>query len=169
MTAFVYRMPAGIPGALSRTGNAYVVEPGVLLAGSAPSAYGLPVAVDAATGRFRAIAAGDSAASVYGFLVRPFPTQGGDGINTGLGVSAAPTSGQCDVLKLGYMSVAVKNGTPSKGSAVYVRVAANAALPNTAVGDIEAVADAANTVEVANAYFTGAADSSGNAEIAFNI
>ncbi len=169
MTAFVYRMPSGVPGALSRTGLALAVEPAVLLSGSAPAAYGLPVAVDAATGHVRAINAGDTAASVYGFLVRPFPTQGGDGQSTGLGVSAPPTSGAVDVLKLGYMSVQVTNGTPSKGSTVYVRVAANAALPSTSVGDVEAAADGTNTVALTNAYFTGAADSSGNAEIAFNV
>lgn len=254
MTAFVYRMPSGVPGALSRTGLALAVEQAILLSGSAPSAYGLPVAVDGATGHVRAIQAGDAAASVYGFLVRPFPTQGGDGQTTGLGVSAPPTSGQVDVLKLGYMSVKVTNGTPAKNGPVYVRVTANGSLPNTAVGDVEASADtgvtsaagantgngtigslsatasalagaykitmltattfsvvdpnnnrladgatgvaysaegvgftvtaggtafaagdsftvtvAQNTVAVPRAYFTGAADSSGNAEIAFNV
>ena len=169
MVAFVYRMPSGIPGALSRTGQAFIVEPGILLAGSVPPAYGLPVAVDASTGHMRAIKAGDTAASVYGILVRPFPTQGGDGTNTPLGSSPPPASGQCDVLKLGYISVAVANGTPAKNGTVYVRVAANGSLPNTAVGDIEAAADGTNTVALTNAYFTGAADSSGNAEIAFNV
>lgn len=169
MTAFVYRMPSGVPGALSRTGLALAVEQAILLSGSAPSAYGFPVAVDAATGHVRAITTGDTAASVYGFLVRPFPTQGGDGQSTGIGVSAPPTSGVVDVLKLGYMSVYVSRGTAAKNSTVYVRIAANATYPNSPVGGIEAAADGTNTVALTNAYFTGAADSSGNAEIAFNV
>jgi hypothetical protein len=167
--AFLYRMPSGIPGALSRTGLALIVEPGILLSGSAPASYGLPVAVDPTTGHVRAIAGTDTAASVYGFLVRPFPTQGGDGVSTSIGTSAPPASGQVDVLKLGYMSVYISRGTPVKGGTVYVRIVANATYPTSPVGGVEAAADGINTVALTNAYFTGAADANGNAEIAFNV
>ncbi len=167
--AILYRMSSGIPGTLSRTGLAVAVETAILLTGSAPAAYGLPVAVDATTGHVRAIAGGDTAASVYGVLVRPFPTQGGDGVNTAIGTSAPPTSGAVDVLKLGYISVYVSRGTPAKAGAVYVRTVANASYPNSPVGGFEASADGTNSFALTNAYFTGAADANGNSEIAFNI
>lgn len=169
MSAFLYRMPSGVPGAISRTNLALIIETAILLSGSAPSAYGLPVAVDPTTGHVRAITTGDTAASVYGFMVRPYPTQGGDGQSTGIGSSPPPTSGPVDVLKLGYMSVYVSRGTAAKNGTVYVRVAANATYPNSPVGGIEAAADGTNTVALTNCYFTGAADANGNCEIAFNI
>ncbi|MBC7074669.1 MAG: hypothetical protein H5T98_01075 [Syntrophomonadaceae bacterium] len=137
MASFLYRMPSGIPGAISRSQAPTNIEPNIILSTNPPTVYGVPVAVDASTGHVRPIGAGDTSALIYGFNVRPFPTQSG---NT-LGVSTPPTSGETDVLKLGYMTVKSTNGTPSKNGPVYVRVTANGALPNTAVGDVEAAAD----------------------------
>jgi hypothetical protein len=166
MSAFLYRMPSGIPGALSRPGAPVTVEPNVILSTNPPTAYGNPVAVDAASGHVRPIGAGDTAASVYGFLVRPFPIESG---TTALGTATPPTSGACDVAKLGYMTVKVTNGTPAKNSAVYIRTVLNGAIPAGLVGDVEAVADGTNTFVLPGAYFTGAADANGNSEIAFNL
>ena len=149
MTAFILRMPSGVPGALSRTGQAVAVEPGILLSGSAPPSYGVPVAIDPATGHVRGLQAGDVGSSVYAFLVRPFPTQGGDGQTTGLGVSPPPSTGAVDLLKMGYMSVASTRGTASKNSAVYARVAANASYPSSPVGGIEAAGDTPTPVGTA--------------------
>lgn len=71
------------------------------------------------------------------------------------------------VFMRGCVNVKCQNGTPKLGGAVYVRVAANAALPNAAVGGFEAVADstAANTVQLTNCQWAGPADANGVAEL----
>ncbi len=163
-TAFLYRMPAGIPGAVSRN-SAFTIEPNVISSTTPPTVYGNPVALDA-NQHIRPIAGGDVAASVYGFLARPFPTNSG---TQGVGVATPPTSGPCDVMKQGYINVLCTNGSPVKGGAVYIRTVVNSSLPNTSIGDIEAAADSTNSFVLPGAYFTGAMDSNGNAEIAFNI
>lgn len=71
------------------------------------------------------------------------------------------------VFMRGCVNVKCQNGVPRLGGAVYVRVAANAALPNAAVGGFEAAEDstAANTVKLANCQWAGPADANGIAEL----
>lgn len=163
MTAFLTRMPAGIPGDITRKQGA-VVEPQVIDSSVPPTVYGNPVKITA--GKVRPIVLNDAATDIYGILVRPFPTNAGQ---DGLGVSTPPTSGPCDVMKSGYINVklngnrsAVKNGT------VYVRVGTSSDPTTKPVGGIEAEADGIRTVIMAGAYFMGPEDSTGNIEIAFN-
>lgn len=163
MTAFLYRMPSGIPGDVTRQSQA-TIEPQVLNSSLPFPGYGLPGKIS--SGAFVPIAGGDAATAVYGFLVRPFPTQGVNASDP-LGTGVPATSGVANIMKRGYMNVKVNAGTASLNSAVYIRVAAPAGAK--VIGGIEAVADSTNTIQVANAYFTGAADASGNAEIAFNL
>jgi hypothetical protein len=173
MTAFQFRMPAGIPGNVTRIESAIIV-PEVMLSTNPVTRYGDPCAYDATTGNIRPIIAGDTAASVVGFLVRPFPTQSPDpawpndnpGV-TGTAPGIPNTRGICNVLKAGFISVAVVGTTLAvKGTPVYVRVA-GATSGTNAVGDIEAAADAtpANTIKLANAFFRGPQDANGNCEI----
>lgn len=162
MTAFTYRMNAGIPGDLTRKESA-IVEPQKINTSTPPVQYGDPVKLK--SGAISVIENGDAATAIYGLLVRPFPTHAGsDGLNT----STPPTSGVGDVLKLGYINVKLNGATNSaKGGTVYVRKAnASSGKP---IGGIEAAADSTNTVVMANSYFTGPADAAGNTEIAFNI
>lgn len=163
MVAFTYRMPAGIPGVVNRIQSA-TIETQIIDAAAPPGAYGVPVTIVA--GKIQPVGTGDAAAAVYGFNVRPFPTQG-NGVD-GLGVSTPPVSGITDILKRGYLSVKL-NGTTAaaKNGAVYIRVAA--AATGKPIGGLEAAADSTNTIAVANAYFTGPADAGGITEIAFNI
>ena len=111
MTAFLYRMPSGSPGSVTRANAATVIEPQVVTPSGttgAPTAYGVPLVVDATggnVGNMRTIATGDTA--VYGVLVRPYPTGASQ---DPLGTSTPPASGACDVLKNGYMSV-ILSGT----------------------------------------------------------
>lgn len=162
--AFLYRMPAGIPGNINRSQSA-TVEAGLLDATNYPTVYGVPVAVDATTKNFRKIIGGDTAAAIQGLYVRPYPTNNNQ---DGLGTSTPPTSGICNVLKRGYMNVSLGGvAAAAKGGTVYVRVAAPAA--GKPLGGIEAAADSTNTIVMANAQFTGPADASGNAEVAFNL
>lgn len=169
--AFTYSMPAGIPGAVNRVGGrgpdieAQIMDPTDYL-----GAYGLAGQIDSATGDFRKMEAGD--ATIYGFLVRPYPLQAttatGYSGSVPLGTAGVPPqSGVIDVLKSGYMTVLLRNATAAvKNGVVYIRVAnPTADLP---LGGAEAADDGADTIAV-NAYFMGGADANGNVEIAFNI
>lgn len=162
MVAYLYRGPVSIPGAITREPESATVEDRVVDSTTYPTAFGVPVKV--VSGKIQPVASGDAATVIYGMLVRSFP----DGASfDALGTSTPPTKGIVPVLKRGYIGVHVNAGTASLYSTVYVRVA-NAATGKP-IGGIEAAADSSNTVIMSGAYFTGAADSSGYGEIAFNI
>jgi hypothetical protein len=166
MNAIQFRMPAGIPGTLSRSPAQSTVDTvNVTPAGAqgAFPAYGLGGVIDAVTGNFRIAAAGDAA--ITGILVRPFPTNNSQ---DGLGTSTPPARGLVDRLKRGFISVLVSGAAqPVKDGPVFCRIQ-NAAAGKF-IGGFEAAADGVNTVAVAGAYFTGPADASGVTELAFNI
>ncbi len=157
------RMPAGMPGAVSRIEQLHA-EP-VHLDPAAPfSAFGLPGVVGA-NGRFRPVQAGDTAASVSGFLIRTYP---GLPSSTYYGVTGMPTgSVVADRMRRGYMQVKINAGNATKESPVFVRVGAGTVAKP--VGGLEAAADGANTIQLTACTFMGPADSEGNTEIAFNI
>lgn len=159
--AFLYRMPSGIPGDVSRKLES-TVESQLFDSAHPFSAYGLFGKL--ANGKFIPMGAGDTADSVYGLLVRPYPTHSSQ---EPLGVATPPTSGVANVMRRGYMSVKNNAGNPTNGSQVYVRVA-NAASGKP-LGGIEAVADGTNTIAIKGCIFTNAGDANGQIEIAFNI
>lgn len=156
--AFLYRMPSGIAGDVSRKSHS-TIEAHNTVTGF--TGFGLFGKMDA-NGKFAPLTAGDTAANVYGLIVRSYPTQTAQ---NALG-AAVPSAGFNDVLRRGYMTVKCNAGTPKAGGKVFVRV--NAGTQVKPIGGIEAVADAANTIEV-NAIFMHAADASGNVEISYNI
>lgn len=159
MVAYITRMPAGIPGNISRT-DSLTVQQEMLDTSNLPAFGGF---VKLVSGRIQAIASGDAATVIYGLLVRSFPTQS----PTNAFGAASPIAGDLvDVMRRGYMQVALAAGTAAKGAQVFVRVTAGS---GRAVGAIETVADSGNCVAVANCFFMGPADASGNVEIAFNI
>lgn len=164
MVAYLYRMPNGVPGDVTRQSQSTIETQ--LKNSSLPfPSYGVPGKI--ASGKFVPVASGDTASVVYGFLVRPFPTTGQNASDP-LGTSVPRAdNGAADVLRRGYLNVKVNAGTASLGSPVYVRVAAGTV--NQPIGGIEAAADSTNTVVIDGAIFMSAADASGNAEIAFNI
>jgi hypothetical protein len=167
MPSFTFRMPAGIPGMVNRTEHAHV-EAQIKMSTNPPTSYGVPVAIDATSKQIRPIGAGDTAANVYGFVVRPYPTQGTLGINQPLGTSTPPTSGATNVLRRGYVVVQLNGATAAvKNGPVYVRVAA--ATGPKPLGGVEAAADSTNTFALTGAAFMGPADAAGNVEISFNI
>lgn len=165
--AFLYRMPLGIPGTISRAAGQATVEP-VQLSSSAPfSAYGLPGTIDATSHQFRPTQSGDTA--VYAFLVRPFPLTDSN-TSPAIGTSTPPQNGGVgDALKRGYITVTLAGGTAVKNGTVYVRTAVGSS--GKAIGDVEAaVSDTSNCIALpATCYFTGPADSNGYVEVAFNI
>lgn len=164
--AITRRMAAGIPGNINRIGAGPTVEPQLITPvgeANAPVSYGVGVLIDAVTRQVRLPKAGDTA--IYGMLARPYPTGASQ---DGLGTSTPPASGECDVMKRGYMSVLLQNATAAaKAGAVYVRISGGTV--SLKVGGFEAADDGADTILVEDAYFTGPADADGNTEIAFNI
>lgn len=157
--AILTRMPSGIPGDISRRA-ASIIEPVQLDPANAFAGYGLPGKFNG--NKFVPIAAGDVAAAVYGFLVRPYPTQTANADGSGVNLVQ-----MADTMRRGYMTVKCNAGVAAFNGAVYVRVA-NAAAGKP-MGGIEAAADGGNCVAIPNCVFKAAADASGNVEISFNI
>jgi len=170
--AFVYRMPAGVPGDVGRLEQA-TIEPNQYDTDYPCLAYGILVKLVAS--KIRPIASGDDISAVgYGFLVRPYPIQepiGSAASSQALSAGAPNTALAADVLRRGYMTVKVTAGgataiaSIAKGDAVYVRSTADT---GKVVGDIEAGSISGNDT-VTGAIFMGAADTDGNVEIAYNI
>lgn len=164
MTAVTFRQPAGIPGAMSRMEHS-TIEPQYIDATQAaitPLIYGSVVKTVA--GLMQIIQSGDAATVITGFLMRPYP---GGGSTDPLGTYTAPTSGMCNRMKRGYMTVKTE-GTGAKDAPVYVRVTANTS-PTRPVGNISDAADSGKCVIIPGAFFVGPADAAGNTEIAYNI
>ena len=177
-TVFTYSMPAGIPGAVNRFGNAPTdIEAQVMDPTNPLPAYGLFGQIDATSQDFRKLAAGDT--TVYGILVRPYPTQAtsasGFSGAVPLGTPAVPPQvvAAIDVLKQGYITVALQANNagvttqPVKNGPVYACIQNPPGGGN--VGGILGAADGGNTIQITNAYFTGTADANGNVEVAYNI
>lgn len=163
MVSFLYRMPAGVPGDVTRPSTS-TTEPQQIDAAAPPTKYG--VFVKLVSGKIRALASGDAASVIYGLLQRPFPT---NSANEAIGTATPPTSDLCDVVVRGYMTVKLALGTAAKGGGVFVVTTAGGSV---AVGDIVTSASPAGggtAVAVANCIFMGAADADGNVEIRYNI
>ena len=160
---FLYRMPAGIAGAISRPQD-LTVEPQTLDSAKAFAAYGLAGKFSA--GKFVPIEAADTAAAVVGIYVRPYPTASQPDkvrqIGTGFNFAG-------DCMKRGYVIVnlGVDASSVALGGAVYMRVATP--IASSPLGAFLAAADGENTVQLTNAYFNGPGDANGNIELAFNI
>lgn len=171
MVAYLYRMPAGIAGDVSRAGVGVTIEPQTIAhAGQpgSPTKFGIPVSIDATSKLIRGVVAADtqSAPGVYGFLVRAYPT---GAAQDGLGV-ATPVVTQgaaCDVMRRGYMTVKCNFGTPAKGGQVYVWKAADSG--QHIQGGIEATDPSTSGFAIPGCLFTGPADADGNVEISYNI
>lgn len=178
-SVFTYNMPAGIPGALNRNGGRMPdVEAQVMDPTNPLPFYGLAGMIDATTGLFRKMAAGDTA--IYGFLVRPYPLQAttasGFSGQAQLGNPAVPPQTQVaiDVLKSGYITVLLQANNAgvitaaAKNGLVYICIQNPPA--GGSVGGVLGAADGGNTIVLsALSYFTGVQDSTNNVEVAFNI
>lgn len=160
---FLYRMPAGIAGAISRPQD-LTVEPQTLDSAKAFAAYGLAGKFSA--GKFVPIEEADTAAVVVGIYVRPYPTasQPDKVRQIGTGYNFA---GDC--MKRGYVTVNLGADASAVmlGGAVYMRVATPS--DTSPLGAFLAAADGENTVQITNAFFNGPGDANGNIELAFNI
>ena len=145
-------MNVGYPGTQSRQADAIIqnrVADGAI-------AFGLAVKLTAAN-KWKQIGSGDTAANVAGIAVREVvqanvynPQSNPDYLD---GTPA-------DVMVRGNCIVKCQKGTPTAGSAVYVRITADATHPEYLVGGFEAAADGDKTVQVTNIeWTTGVMDS----------
>lgn len=147
MVAYLTTMPAGFPGSLNRWEHA-TVEGQPINVATPPLAYGTMVVMDAATGSIRQATTSDTT-GFYGFLVRPWPTQGFGSpigsLNDQLGTTTAPpVSGACDVMRRGYMIVKLGGATAAvKGAAANIWTGATAGVQ--VQGNVTAVAPGAGT------------------------
>lgn len=165
--AYVYQMPSGIPGNVTRVTSYPNIESQILDQTSPPTAFG--IAVSMSSGKIILYPASVST-QPYGILVRPYPTSGNG--TDGLGTATPDKRFPADVLISGYINVKVQTSTaPAKNGTVYIRNAN--ATTGQVLGGIEAVSTANNfplvTTGGAICYFTGGMDANGNAEIAYNV
>ena len=160
---FLYRMPAGIAGAISRPQD-LTVEPQTLDSAKAFAAYGLAGKFSA--GKFVPIEEADTAAVVVGIYVRPYPaaSQPDKVRQIGTGYNFA---GDC--MKRGYVTVNLGADASAVmlGGAVYMRVATPS--DTSPLGAFLAAADGENTVQITNDFFNGPGDANGNIELDINI
>ncbi|HGM5165074.1 TPA: hypothetical protein ACKPZB_001414 [Serratia marcescens] len=165
MTAYLYRMPVGIAGAISRPQD-LTVEPVILKSANAFPAYGLAGKIDA-DGLFVPLADGDTADKVKGIYVRPYPTTSQPDMVRQVGTDKNFPG---DAMKRGYMTVNVGSdaSTIKKGAPVYIVVSPDASI-DVPLGGFMATLVADKTVLLPNAEFTGAGDADGNAEISWKI
>jgi len=164
--SFLYRMPAGIPGDVTRKEVAKI-EPQIMgtynplpsITSPLVTSYGVPVTM--LNDKLAGITAINNV--VYGFLVRPYPTQA-ELVNQVIGESTPSINQIADVLRSGYMTVKCLAGTAVKGGQVYVRWGEDSGTQ----GSVEAVTSG-DQVAVTGAFFMGVTDNDGNVEICYNI
>lgn len=154
-------MPHGFAGGYARQPDMIVsTRPA---GGPAQIAFGAALIYDD-KGAVIPMGAGATAAKFVGVAAREVKSAL-NYLNQGVGAYAAGEA--VPVFMRGSINVKCQNGTPKLGGKVYVRVAANSAIPTAAVGGFEAAADAtaANTVELTNCQWAGPADANGIAEL----
>lgn len=158
--AFVYRMPSGIAGDVTRREHAKI-ESWPFDSSNYPTRFGEPVKLT--SGKICKMASGD-AEQPYGFLVRPYPSQ--SIASEALGVSTPDPNKIGDILVSGYMTVDAFEGTPAAEGQVYYYNANDTDLGKVSAGNTDSPATA---VAITGCQFMGAADTDGNVEIKFNV
>lgn len=154
-------MPHGFAGSYARQPDMIIdTRPA---GGAQQTVFGAPLKYDAG-GAVMTMGEGDTAAQFVGVAAREVKSAL-NYLDQGAGAYAPGEA--VPVFMRGCINVKCQNGTPTLGGKVYVRVAANEAIPTAAVGGFEAAADAtaANTVELTHCRWAGPADANGIAEL----
>jgi hypothetical protein len=167
----MYRMPAGIPGEVTRFQTVGTTIAAQTQNSTTPfTAYGLVGTID--TNGARPILASDAAAPAtpLGISVRPFPTSDNQVANPGVvgfGSGTPMPRGIIDMLFRGYINMKLNGAAAAtKGAPVYVFSGVSSG--NHVQAGIEAAAGTSLWL-LPGAFFTGPADAQGNVEIQFNI
>lgn len=171
--AFNLRMGAGSPGDMTRHNPPGTIEPCLLDAGSAAVSPGLAlVAALNGNNSVRLIQAGDVAlTAIYGIAHRVFPFQQATTANYSGAApfGSVPIASQqpAEAIRSGYALVPIV-GTPQKGGAVFVWVAASGG--GHVQGGFEVAATGGSTIQLdSKSTFSGGVDAAGNGEVCFNI
>ena len=151
-------MNAGWAGSQSRQADAIIQNR--IAAGTIK--FGQAVKVNSSN-QWALVGSGDEAADVAGIAVREVvqanvydPQSNPDYV----------VNQPCDVMVRGNCIVKCQRGTPAAGTAVYVRIVANASYPDCVVGGFEASSDSTNSIQVSNIeWTTGSIDSNGMSEV----
>jgi hypothetical protein len=173
----VKALNSGFLGNVSRIGKRTITARQVLATTPNPISFGQAVVINPATDTYQSVAdfiAGGgtfTAALFAGIAVRNVKTNISfvsleQTETPGLVGSYAPGQ-MCEVLEEGSITTLITNGTPVSQAPVFVRIALNGAIPAGVVGDLEAVADGANTVSLTDIarFRTSVQDANGVAEI----
>jgi len=153
MTSYLYRMPAGIAGDVTRREVAKI-EAQIMDPNTPVTVFGVPVKM--VSGKIKPLAA--SGDTIYGFLVRPYPVA--SETNEALAVATPSTVLEANILRSGYMTVKSTAGTVVKDAAVYF---------NDTSGKVEGTTGNPGQTAIATCKFMGAADTDGNVEISYNL
>jgi len=167
--AFTYRMGAGFAGDIARFPRA-IVEPCYISPNTAvPLQPGLAVVVDTSVNGVRVLQSSDSAlTSIYGVVVRVYPTQQTTGgMSASFGAANVPGP-IVDILRFGYIMVPIV-GAVTKGQAVNVWIAA--ASGSHIQGGFESASSGGNTITLSSTRttFNGPADTLGIGELIFEV
>jgi hypothetical protein len=168
---FMYRMPAGIPGEVTRFQTIGTTIAAQVQNNTTPfTSYGQVGTID--TNGARPILAADAAAPTtpIGISVRPFPASDNQVANPGVvgfGAGTPMPKGIIDLLFRGYINMKL-NGAAAAVNGAPVYVYSGVSTGNHVQAGIEAAAGA-NLWVLPGAFFTGPADAQGNTEIQFNI
>lgn len=147
-------MDNGFAGAYSRQPDQII---DTRFAGSGGVAFGQ--AVKYSSGAVVGFGAGDAATAFVGVAAREVKTTDANG------TAGYAENEPVPVFKRGRINVKCNVGTPALNGDVYVRIAANALIPDGVVGGFEASSDSTNSVKLTNAKWGGAADANGIAEL----
>lgn len=164
MTSYLYQAPSGVPGDITRPGDANV-EP-IFLITPFPANYG--VAMKYAAGGATPYAAADAAAVVAGLLVRAVPGISQSNTNESIGTFQPNQSEVQGMLVRGYACVKVNAGTPARGQPVYIVQTASGGHP---AGSFETTDNGGNNVALSGTlvgnwtWASDGVDSNGNGEI----
>jgi hypothetical protein len=164
----------GFPGKITRSGDKVVATRQVLP--STPNAiqFGQAVVIvsDANGGTYQSVAdfiagGGTMTAALFaGIAVAEVTTTGIYPVVPGTDqVGAYAPSLYADVMERGSLAVAINNGTPASQATVYLRIAANEAVPTGVIGGLEA-GSTTGTIALTGVIFrTGSIDSNTVSEI----
>lgn len=163
MVAYLTQVPMGFPGQLTRmdsqTVESYTMDPV-----TPPTVYGQFVKLIA--GKLQPLASGDVASVITGVMLYGVPTQSA---SNGFGAALPPAYGIVDVLRRGFVAVALVSGTAVKGGPVFVVTTAGTGFPVGSIVTQAVPATGVAAVQVNDTFFEGVADASGSVEISYNI
>lgn len=155
-------MGFGYPGNYARTPDDVTVSRVIKASSVSPVPFGACLKLNS-DNTVELVSAGFTAADFAGIAVREVKTP----TNFMAQNTVQYRQGEvCDALVRGAIIVTCNVGTPTAGGAVYVRIAANASIPDGVVGGFEAAADSTNTVLLPNVkWTTGAIDANKSCEV----